>query len=538
MQGSRRFMFVSALVVVLVAAGWFTGRVQAKGDNTYRMFSQFMDVVGKVRDNYVEEVDVDGLVEDAIRGMLLTLDPHSQYLSSADYTSLKIDTQGSYGGLGIVIGVRDGYLTVVSPMEGTPASRMGIRSLDKVVEIDGEPTDGLTLDDAVSRMRGPKGTQVKLGIVREGVDDPLEFVLTREIIEVKSVPYAFATPDSIGYVRLSRFSETVAANLDSALTKLEKGGIKGLVVDVRRNPGGLLTEAIDVSERFVPRGELVVYTDGRVPVQKARYFSQSKKVHDGYPLVVLIDGGSASASEIVAGAVQDLDLGVLVGERSFGKGSVQSVFPLREGAALKLTTAKYFTPSGRCIHREEPHPQARSAGDIKIGKSAEKAEDPAFKTAAGRTVYGGGGILPDVVVPYPRMSAVAEKLERNLAFYKFAFEYLNKHKGTKPDGFKVTPSVVSEFKKFVKDKKIDYVEKEFEDDHAYIERAIAREVMSQLSGEEAAFIVHSEGDPQVQKGFEILRKAHTTADLFKLAQAMAPTEGTPSDEKASSTAKQ
>ncbi|MBN1503575.1 MAG: hypothetical protein JW952_00760, partial [Candidatus Eisenbacteria bacterium] len=250
------------------------------------------------------------------------------------------------------------------------------------------------------------------------------------------------------------------------------------------------------------------------------------------------DGGSASASEIVAGAIQDLDLGILVGERSFGKGSVQSVFPLREGAALKLTTAKYFTPSGRCIHREESRQEVRTAGDIKIGKSAEKAEDPAFKTAGGRTVYGGGGVLPDVVVPYPRISAVAEQLERNLAFYKFAFEYLDKHKGTKPDAFRVTPSVVSEFKHFVKDKKIDYVEKQFEDDRAYIERAIAREIASQLSGEEAAFIVHSEGDPQVQKGFEILRKAHTTADLFRLAQAMAPAEETASGEKVSSAAKQ
>jgi len=531
-------MFVGILVAVLVAAGWFTGRVQAKGDNTYRMFSQFMDVVGKVRDNYVEEVDVDGLVEDAIRGMLLSLDPHSQYLTPADYTSLKIDTQGSYGGLGIVIGVRDGYLTVVSPMEGTPASRMGIRSLDRVVEIDGESTDGLTLDDAVSRMRGPKGTQVKLTIMREGVDEPLEFVLTREVIEVKSVPYAFATPDSIGYVRLSRFSETIESSLGSALAKLERGGIRGLVVDLRRNPGGLLTEAIAVSEFFVPRGDTIVYTDGRVPIQKACYYSEAKRVHDGYPLVVLIDGGSASASEIVAGAIQDLDLGVLVGERSFGKGSVQSVFPLRDGAALKLTTALYYTPSGRCINSEENRPEARTAADIKIGKSAEKTPAPEYKTAGGRTVYGGGGILPDVVVPYSKISAIAEKFERNLAFYKFAFEYLNKHKGTKAEAFKVTPAVLSEFKQFVKDKKIDYAEKDFDADRAYIERAITREIMSQLAGEEAAFIVYSQGDPQVQMCLELLRKARTTPELFKVAQAQAAADVAASGEKASAAAKQ
>lgn len=522
MARTKRVIFVTALFVVLVAAGWFAGRVQAKSDNTYVMFRTFMDVVAKVRDNYVEEVELDGLVEDAIRGMLYTLDPHSQYLTTSDYTALKIQTHGSYGGLGIVIGVREGFLTVVSPMEGTPASRMGIRSLDRIVEIDDEDTDGMTLDEAVSKMRGPQGTHVKLTILREGVSDPLDFDLTREIIEVKSIPYSFATEDSLGYVRISQFSETTPENLERALNSLERQGIKGLVIDLRRNPGGLLTEAIAVSEKFVPKGKLIVFTDGRVQVQKAHYYSQAGRVHDGYPLVVLVDGGSASASEIVAGAIQDLDLGVIVGERTFGKGSVQSVFPLSDGAALKLTTAKYFTPSGRCIHSESSRRQVRSSEDIKIGKTAGEEPDPEFQTSMGRTVYGGGGILPDVIVPYPRISGVAERFERNLMFYKFAFDFLEKHKDLTAASFKVTPGVVSEFKAYVKDKNVEYTEKEFQDDQQYIERAVAREIMVQLAGEEAGFKVHSEGDPQVQKGFEILRKAHTREELFTVAQAMAP----------------
>jgi carboxyl-terminal processing protease len=515
----RISLIIFLVVLVVLAASWFAGRVQAKGDNTYRSFSQFTDIVARVRDNYVEEVEVDALIEDAIRGMLYALDPHSQYLTASDYSSLKIETHGSYGGLGIVIGVRDGYLTVVSPMEGTPASRMGIRSLDRVVAIDGETADGLSLDDAVSRMRGPQGTQVKLSIMREGVDKPLDFTLTREIIEVKSIPYAFVTPDSIGFVRISRFSETTPVNLEKALREIESKRIRGLVIDLRRNPGGLLTEAISVSESFVRKGDLIVSTRGRVSIQNANYYSSAVKVHDGYPVVVLVDGGSASASEIVAGAMQDLDLGVLVGEQTFGKGSVQSVFPLRDGAALKLTTAKYFTPTGRCIDAQPKRPRIRSTSDIKIGKQAEEKK-PEFKTAMGRTVYGGGGITPDVVVKLPQLSTISEKLERNLMFYKFAGEYLGKHKSLKPESFKVTPLLVSDFKKYLKEKDFEYEEKDFDADRAYVERAIAREVANQLAGEEAAFKIHIQGDPQVQKGFELLRKAHSRQELLKIAEAM------------------
>ncbi len=521
MARGNRHSLVIVLVIVLIAAGWFAGRVQAKGDNAYRLFSQFMDVVAKVRDNYVDEVNVDDLIEDAIRGMLRELDPHSQYLSSGDYASLRIDTQGTYGGLGIVIGVREGFLTVVSPMEGTPASRMGLRSLDRVVEIDGESTDGMSLDEAVSKMRGPEGTQVLLTVVREGVEQPLEFDLTREVIEVKSIPYSFATQDSIGFVRISRFSETTPENLERALDELEAEGIRGLIVDLRRNPGGLLGEAVAVAESFVPKDSLVVYTRGRIRMQNANYYSQSGKVHDGYPLVLLVDGGSASASEIVAGAIQDFDLGVLVGQRTFGKGSVQSVFPLRNGAALKLTTASYYTPSGRCIHAESKRRRIRSSADIKIGEPEEEEERPEFKTSGGRTVYGGGGISPDVEVEYPRLSAVAERLERSLMFYKFAVEYIDDNDGLEAEGFEISPPVLEAFTDFLGEKEFEYDDAEIQDDLEYIERAIAREIVGELVGEEAQFRVHIQGDPQVQTGLEILRQARSREELFRVAETMA-----------------
>jgi carboxyl-terminal processing protease len=518
-----RHSLVIALVIVLVAAGWFAGRVQAKGDNAYRLFSQFMDVVAKVRDNYVEEVEVDDLIEDAIRGMLRSLDPHSQYLSSGDYASLKIDTQGTYGGLGIVIGVRGGFLTVVSPMEGTPASKMGIRSLDRVVEIDGETTDGMSLDEAVSKMRGPEGTQVALTVLREGVEQPLEFELTREVIEVKSIPYSFATSDSIGFVRISRFSETTPTNLENALDELESVGIRGLIVDLRRNPGGLLGEAVAVAESFVPKDSLVVYTRGRIRMQNANYYSNSTKVHDHYPMVILVDGGSASASEIVAGAIQDLDLGVLIGERTFGKGSVQSVFPLSNGAALKLTTASYYTPSGRCIHAEDTRRRIRSSADIKIGEPEEE-ERPEFKTSGGRIVYGGGGITPDLEIRYPMLSAIAESLERALLFYKFGVDYAQKNEGLVAEDFEVSPAIIDEFKDFLSEQEFEYSEKEFENDREYIERAVAREIVGELAGEEAKFRVHIQGDLQVQTGLELLRQARSREELFRVAEAMSAQE--------------
>ncbi|UCF78671.1 MAG: S41 family peptidase [Candidatus Eiseniibacteriota bacterium] len=519
-RGSRHSLVI-VLVIVLVAAGWFAGRVQATGDNAYRLFSQFMDVVAKVRDNYVEEVNVDNLIEDAIRGMLRDLDPHSQYLSSADYTSLKIDTHGSYGGLGIVIGVRDGFLTVVSPMEGTPASRMGLRSLDRVVEIDGESTDGMTLDEAVSKMRGPEGTNVVLTVLREGIEKPLEFDLTREVIEVKSIPYSFATADSIGFVRVSRFSETTPVSLENVLVELERQGIRGLIVDLRRNPGGLLGEAVSVAESFVPKDSLVVYTRGRVRMQNANYYSKSVRVHDDYPIVVLIDGGSASASEIVAGAIQDLDLGVLVGERTFGKGSVQSVFPLRNGAALKLTTATYYTPSGRCIHAESQRRRVRSSADIKIGPPEEEEEErPEFRTSGGRIVYGGGGVTPDVEIKYPTLSAIAERLERGLLFYKFAVDFIEGDGQLTADGFEVFPAVVDDFADFLAEQDFAYGEAEFRDDLEYIERAIKREVVGELAGDEAQFKVYIQGDPQVQAALDMLRQSRSKQELFQVAEAM------------------
>jgi len=299
----------------------------------------------------VEEVDTKKLVYGAINGMLASLDPHSSFLPPEMYKEMKIETKGSFGGLGIEITVKDGYLTVISPIEDTPAFRAGIKAGDQILKIEDKLTKDMTIIDAVKRMRGPKGSKVTITIMREGFDKPKEFTLVRDIIQVKSVK--FKTLDNgYGYVRIAQFQEKTDEDLIKALQALKKengGFLKGLILDMRNDPGGLLDQAVRVADHFVAEGELIVYTEGRDPDAKMRFASRKGKKEVGYPMVVLINGGSASASEIVAGALQDHNRAVILGTQSFGKGSVQTIIPLSEDSGLRLTTAKYYTPKGRSI---------------------------------------------------------------------------------------------------------------------------------------------------------------------------------------------
>jgi carboxyl-terminal processing protease len=299
----------------------------------------------------VEEVDTKKLVYGAINGMLSSLDPHSSFLPPDMYKELKIETKGSFGGLGIEITIKDGYLTVISPIEDTPAFRAGIKAGDQILKIEEKLTKDMTIIDAVKRMRGPKGSKVTITIMREGFDKPKEFTLVRDIIQVKSIKFK-TLDDGYGYVRIAQFQEKTDEDLLKALVALKAenaGSLKGLILDMRNDPGGLLDQAVRVAEHFIAEGELLVYTEGRDPDSKMRFSSRKGKKEIGYPMVVLINGGSASASEIVAGALQDHNRAVILGTQSFGKGSVQTIIPLSEDSGLRLTTAKYFTPKGRSI---------------------------------------------------------------------------------------------------------------------------------------------------------------------------------------------
>ena len=325
--------------------------IQSK-DSPLEMYELFSRVVEQVRANYVDadKSTYQDLIYGALRGMLQSLDPHSQFMDKEAFTAMKEDTAGKFGGLGITIGIKDSVLTVIAPMEGTPAFRAGLLSGDKIIEISGDSTDGLALEDAVKKLRGDPGTKVKVKIFRPKTQLIKEFELERAVINVPSIKDTRVLDGGIGYVRMLQFGEETAVDLQKALDQLEKQKVKALVLDLRSNPGGLLTAAVEVSQKFLRRGDLIVFTRGRDNRMERSYRARARETFPDVPMAVLINGYSASASEIVAGALQDNRRAVLVGEKSFGKGSVQSVLPQDGGTAIRLTTAKYYTPSERVIH--------------------------------------------------------------------------------------------------------------------------------------------------------------------------------------------
>jgi len=309
----------------------------------------FADVFNQIHQSYVEDVDDKTLLENAIRGMLSGLDPHSSYLDAKSFEDLQTNTTGEFGGLGLEVGIENGFIKVISPLDDTPAQKAGIEAGDLIIKIDGKPVKGLGLNEAVDAMRGPRGSEIELTIVREGLRQPFDVKLKRDIIKVQSVK-SRSLESGFGYVRIAQFQANTGTDFRKAVEKLktENKGLKGLVLDLRNNPGGVLQSSVDVADAFIREG-LIVYTEGRLPTSKSRYYATDDDITNGTPLVVLINGGSASASEIVAGALQDHKRAVVMGTESFGKGSVQTVVPLSENSAIKLTTARYYTPSGRSI---------------------------------------------------------------------------------------------------------------------------------------------------------------------------------------------
>lgn len=356
---TRRSFFVllgTALFSLVVTVN-FVHQVAAKEsgvEDAYEQLKVFTDVMGLVQKNYVNSVETKDLVEGAVKGMLVSLDPHSGYLNPENYRELQVETRGEFGGLGIEITVKDGLLTVVSPIEDSPATRAGVLAGDQIIKIGDEFTKDLTLIDAVKRMRGPKGSPITISVHREGSSALIPLTIIRDIIRVQSVRYRMLDED-FGYVRLAQFQEESSEEFQKALDALRKRTkdkqLNGLVIDLRNNPGGLLTQAIRVADLFLEEG-VIVYTDGRLESQKQKYFAHKDEREPKYPIVVLINGGSASASEIVAGALQDHKRALIVGTQSFGKGSVQTILPMENGSALRLTTALYYTKSGRSIQAQ------------------------------------------------------------------------------------------------------------------------------------------------------------------------------------------
>jgi len=381
---SAREKVLSGLCIVFGAALVFGGRdlpeVSARESGNSNLFEElkvFTDVLSVVKRDYVSDVENKKIVEGAIKGMLTTLDPHSGYLDPDFYQDLQVQTKGEFGGLGIEITIKDGLLVVVAPMEDSPAEKAGVRPGDVIVKIDGKYTKEFSLVDAVKRLRGPKGSPIQISLARKGVPELIDVTIVRDNISVRSVKARYLG-DGFGYVRISQFMEQTADDLKSALNKLTKDSslpeLRGLIIDLRNNPGGLLAQAVRVGDMFLKEG-VIVYTDGRVEAQKQKFFAHARGTEPDYPIVVLVNGGSASASEIVAGALKDHGRALILGTQTFGKGSVQTITPLENGGALTLTTALYYTKSGNSIQARGVKP------DIEVDStaSAEAAGVPATK---------------------------------------------------------------------------------------------------------------------------------------------------------------
>ena len=530
------------LVTVTVAGGIAGGHLDAVSDATNPGFKEYSDILATARAWYADDVPANKLVYASIHGMLGTLDPHTNFLEPEEYSSMVEKQRGSFYGLGIIISKRNGKVTVITPVEGSPAARLGIRAGDIIDRVEGESIDDLPVDAVVKKLKGPKGTKVNITILRPGLDEPLQMTVTRAEIPTNSVSYALLLEPGVGYIRLKDFTHTSAPEIQENWEKLEKQGMKKLVFDLRGNPGGLLDQAIAVSDFFLGKNEKVVVTRGRNGTQEQSFAAPGKNTHARIPVVILVNKGSASASEIVAGALQDHDRAVIVGQTSWGKGLVQSVYNLSDGAGLALTSAKYYTPSGRCIQRdykdvleylspEDEEGESEEAGPARDVASTQKKES--FRTDAGRTVYGGGGITPDVFVKAPTLTRFAATLYARGLFFEFAVDYRAKHPDV-PRDFQMTAAVRQEFFKFVDGKPGLSLEGkaqasyEAEPDPSILDRAVREELLTAAYGREAGYRVNMEGDVQLKKALtlfpeaEKLAMAHQQMQLAKNSDLKGP----------------
>ncbi|MEZ4415061.1 MAG: S41 family peptidase [Gemmatimonadota bacterium] len=533
----NRSLLGPALVlgIAVLTGGWFFQQGTERGAPGFlrgRLFDQVADLVSQ---NYVEDVDQEELYNAAIEGMLERLgDPNTAFLQHDDYRNFAIRTEGNYGGVGLEVVEREGYVTVVTAMPGTPAQRAGIRAGDLIVAVDSERVVGEgSSDKAVDRLRGRPGTEVQIGVQRPGVESELEFLVTRERIEVKSVPFHAMLGEDIGYVPLQIFSETSTDEVGAAIDSLRAEGARGVVLDLRGNPGGVLDAGIGISELFLDAGADIVETRGRAEMQSETYRATRAQRYPGFPLVVLVDERSASASEIVAGALQDHDRALLIGHRTFGKGSVQTLYPLAGGDVLKLTTARWYTPVGRSIQKDRSEQVAElSSGALSpFGQLVPRDGEvdlPTVRSVGGRTLVGGGGITPDLTVlpdtlPTEAQQAVFELYKSGGALNRSIFDFVISTLADRGESagppVQVTDALMADLRRVLEAAGVEADDAVWRAATPFLRNTLRTELALQASGEKAQFLVQAEADRALMRAVEALRSAGTDAGaLVRVAQ--------------------
>jgi carboxyl-terminal processing protease len=531
---------VVAPVVVVAAAvltgGWLLQRGVDRAENVYLKVHLLQEVVDRVESSYVDKVDPGSLYHSAIDGLIDDLhDPYSSFMEASDFENLRIQgIEGEYGGVGLEVIERDDYVTVVSPMPGTPGARAGIRGGDQFFEIEGQPADTMNVDQAVALLRGKPGSSVQVKMLRPGIDDPIPFTLTREVIQLKAVPFALMLEPGIGYVPLQSVLESSSAEMRSALDSLRTAGMKSVVVDLRGNPGGLLDQGIEVSDLFLDKGRSIVETRGRAQDQNATYKANLDDRYAGLSMIVLVDGGSASASEIIAGALQDNDRALLVGASTFGKGLVQSLYRLSGGNVLRLTTARWYTPVGRSINKDPDarfHPEG--GGSLSLSGQFVAGPDlsgrPTYESVGGRRLYGGGGIAPDVFVMPDVLNADEERAVRALyrqngtmsvAVFNYAVRYVQDHPDLKP-GFDLTAADLDSFYRRLPEWDVSVDRADFRAAHRFISYQLEREIALQAWGDEGQFLQERRFDKPLAKAVELLQGAPSQDELLARVTASA-----------------
>jgi carboxyl-terminal processing protease len=527
-------------VISFLSGGWLLQRGVASDGNVYQQARLFDDVLGHVSTYYVDSIGETDLYQKATRGMLEQLkDPYSVLLTGDDYKALTEQTSGNYAGLGIQIDVRDGWITVVAPLPETPAERAGIETGDQIIEVDSKSTEGWKNDEAVKALRGDAGSKVAITIRRAGIAEPIKYRLTRAQIHMRSVPPGTLFDSGVGYISLNPVSETSAEELRQEIAAMKAKGMKSLIMDLRGNPGGLLDQGVKVADLFLDSRQEIVSTRGRARGSTKEFYDEARQAWPDLPIVVLVNDGTASAAEIIAGALQDHDRAVVVGAPTFGKGLVQTLFPLGEGVALKLTTARWYTPSGRTIQRiaKDEEDQAAQAAMAAVADTVPGAPDkessdsalkerPIFHTDAGRVVRGGGGIVPDLVIRPDTLTVPEREFAKALgnalpqyrdALTSIALEAKKTH-GVKSESFKVTPEMRQQVYERLRARDVNVNPSVFNGAGALIDEQLGYEVARYVFGRPAEFRRRATNDLQMQTAMGLLRKAQTPKELLGLAR--------------------